>query len=95
VKIVDERILERFRLKWKCEWCGKRGPVDPHHLFGKNMGGGTRLDVPINLISLCRTCHQDFHDGRIMRCDLLAVIAARERTLQHVIERVIYTMRRL
>ena len=80
MRIVDDALLQEFRAAWKCEWCNKPTPsgCDPHHLFARGMGGGGRLDVRINLISLCRECHTDLHDGKIGRDQLAVVIVERE-----------------
>jgi hypothetical protein len=42
------------------------------------MSGGSRLDVPWNLIALCFICHGKVHNGKIKRCDLLEIIGERE-----------------
>ena len=80
--IIDPVLLLAFRLKGRCEWCGKYGAVDPHHLWCRGMGGGSRLDVSENLIALCRECHGLVHAGQIVKADLLAVVAAREHCTQ-------------
>ena len=65
------------------------------------MGGGARLDIPINLVSLGSTqqwqcdCHRAIHDGNILRIDLLAVVAVRENVNQDDIRAVINLLRRL
>jgi hypothetical protein len=96
MRIVDEKILDEFRGPGKCEWCGyvTRWKRDPHHLWTRGMGGGGRLDIRINLISLCRLCHDAVGLGHIARCDLLAVVASRESTTQSQIEEEIWRLRR-
>jgi len=95
VKIIDKTLLQEFREKRRCEFCGNPAkPLQPHHLFGKGAGGWRRFDISINLIALCVFCHADFHAGLIMRCDLLAVVAAREKTTQDAIVQTIYNLRR-
>ena len=42
----------------RCERCGLRRPVDPHHRLMRSHGGP---DVPSNLAALCRVCHDDVH----------------------------------
>ena len=42
------------------------------------MGGGSQLDIPENLLSLCYVCHDKAHRGVIPRFPLLCVIANRE-----------------
>lgn len=83
-----------FRLKGRCERCSKRGPVEPHHVFTKGMGGATRLDVKINLLALCRVCHDGFHLGRISRDELLDIIAAREGVTRVDLIEAIWILRR-
>lgn len=93
MKVVNEFLMNAFRAAPNCEWCRRRifhGKADAHHLFGRGFGGGHRLDVALNLLSLCRLCHTEFHDGQIARSDLLAVVAAREKCLQPDLERALY-----
>jgi hypothetical protein len=58
------------------------------------MGGGGRLDIRINLLALCWQCHNEVHAGHIQRCDLLAIVAARENCLQADIVSEIARLRR-
>lgn len=48
----------------KCQHCkGKsKDPVlNVHHIESRKTGG----DSPSNLITLCKTCHKEFHKGNI------------------------------
>jgi hypothetical protein len=92
--ILDPQLLFEFRLKGRCEWCSKARPVNAHHIFCRGLGGGSRLDVAINLIALCPFCHSDFHNGHIARYDLLAIVAKREGKLQDEIVTEIYRLLR-
>ena len=59
---VREYIL--FRDDHKCQCCkGKsKDPVlNVHHIESRKTGG----NAPNNLITLCETCHNDYHDGKI------------------------------
>ncbi len=77
------KILAFFRGLHFCEWCGKQAQCQACHVFTCGHGGGTRLDVPLNLLSMCMTCHMSQHDGdRPILCDRLAKVAAREGMLQ-------------
>lgn len=97
MKILDPDLLAEFRNAVRCEWCRRPNGdgLDPHHLYGRGMGGGNRLDIRLNLLSLCRVCHQEFHDGQIPRFSLLAIVAFRENMLQDRIEEIIHRIRRL
>ena len=97
MRVVDKALLAVFRSAQRCEWCGKATPegCHPHHLWGRGLGGGSRLDIRLNLAALCARCHRLHHDGhRPLKCDLLAIVAAREHTTQDRIERVVYKIRR-
>jgi hypothetical protein len=71
---------------------GPAGPVDAHHILSKGAG---RVDIPVNLLPLCRGCHGLTHTGEIARFDLLAVSAARHGVMQDAIEQEVYRVRRL
>ena len=47
-----------------CEICGSNRGLDRHHVVPKRMGGSKDPDVQsdANLMTLCRTCHQNIHD---------------------------------
>jgi type II secretory ATPase GspE/PulE/Tfp pilus assembly ATPase PilB-like protein len=93
--IINEAALDRFRAGRSCEWCRKPAPTDPHHLSAKGMASSKRLDIAINLCSLCRRCHSDLHAGAIGPYDLLAIVAQRENTRQDYITEAIYVLNRL
>jgi phage terminase large subunit GpA-like protein len=47
---------------WKCRRCGYRQTLQVHHIiFRSEMGE----DVTWNLITLCSTCHEDIHKGKL------------------------------
>lgn len=95
--VKDEKVLTRFRQAPRCEWCGRPTPhgCDPHHVFAKGLGGGSRLDIAINLASLCRSCHQSHHSGHLpLREDLQAIVAQREGRFQVDIMADIYRLLR-
>ena len=92
MRIEDESVLDQFRGRM-CEWCGKeRG--HPHHIWAKGMGGGGTLDVRINLMTLCISHHDDVHNGKIRRWELLELVAKRERTTPEAIVDEINRLRR-
>ena len=95
MKIIDESCLQSFRDKLFCELCEKVRKVEPHHVFGRGFGGGNRLDIPINIVALCRKCHQAFHTGHICRSTILRLVAKREGMTVDEIETEIYRLRRI
>ncbi len=61
-----ERVLERANAR--CERCGSRRAVDPHHVVKRSQGGA---DDPDAVVALCRwVCHRlcdvSFRDGRLI-----------------------------
>ncbi len=84
MRVVSEETLEWFRKGGPCQWCHRGAPRrHPHHLISRGMGGGTRLDLTINLVALCPVCHGLTHQGQEpCREDLLAVVATRYSLLQ-------------
>lgn len=69
--IRDEKLLAIVRQETCC-WCGSLPPNDPHHIYAKGMGGGSRLDTTENVVPLCRDCHQKHHNGNEpTRADLI------------------------
>lgn len=94
--VKDEVLLASFRRKRRCEFCGAdlRHKAEPHHYHAKGMGGGSRLDIPENLIALggaldCN-CHGKAHDCKIDRADILAKIAARLGKTPEEVQKVIW-----
>mgnify|MGYP001240423235 CR=1 FL=1 len=82
MRIVDEKMLAEFRTDC-CRHCGRRRSTDPHHLFGRGLAGGNRLDVRFNLVSLCRECHTERHLGNEPTHEtLLLYVAHRHNCLQ-------------
>jgi len=78
--IIDENLLQYFRRKDRCELCGMPNQlgVDPHHIKPRGMGGGSRLDVVLNLIALCRACHIRAEAGTPTQLALWHLVADRE-----------------
>jgi hypothetical protein len=96
---IDAKLLNVFRDKRHCEYCKcfawKR--LEPHHLQRRKMNGWARLDIPINLISLCSGvygCHAKVTAGEIDDSEILALVATREGVLQSDIEQTIASILR-
>ena len=92
--LIDENLLDIFRHKTTCEYCGKkvRTGLDPAHVFSRGAG---RVDHAWNLVALDRTCHTNHHFGMSpTRAELLEIIARREGVLAESIAAEIYRIRR-
>lgn len=53
-----------FRDGHRCQYCkgkSKDNRLNVHHIESRKTGG----DSPSNLITLCETCHNDYHQGKI------------------------------
>ena len=75
MRIEDDKLLQRFRDAPRCELCGKVRKCDPHHAVYTR--GHCRLDIAMNLVSLCRECH-GIIDTRVGHGTCIVIIAARE-----------------
>lgn len=97
--IVENKKLRRlFAEKGRCESCRRTVPTDPHHLQRRGHGGGRLIDVSINLMALCRRCHDAEHAGLLTLDDesvLLRDVARRERTTPEAILAVMALLNRL
>jgi 5-methylcytosine-specific restriction endonuclease McrA len=89
MRIEDEKLLARMKQPGLCEYCGRPcvDGRDPHHLHTKASG---RLDIKENLASLCRECHNGFHNsGKPSFAELLSIVAEREgMTPEEIVEKV-------
>lgn len=59
---VREYVL--FRDEHRCQYCkgkSKDNRLNVHHIESRRTGGNS----PNNLITLCETCHNDYHQGKI------------------------------
>ncbi len=65
MKVINDYLLAYFRNR-PCDFCGEPAPSDCHHVKPRGHGGGSRLDVALNLVSLCRSCHDgvDCREGQ-------------------------------
>ena len=93
---IEEAILTLFRNEGLCDWCMLPCKQrDPHHtVIRRGTGGGSRIDLAINLTALCHGCHLEHHAGHApLKCDLMAVIAAREKIDQQTIKDVLRAIR--
>lgn len=96
MKIIDEPLLDLFRAPGPCERCLRPQPRrEPHHVRAKGMGGGSRLDVRINLVALCTACHRFIQGNRQREAGILAIIAEREGTTPEAIHEEIDRLLRL
>ena len=54
------KVLERDG--WRCQLCGGMKGLQVHHLQLRSHAGD---DDERNLITLCYTCHHDFHNSKL------------------------------
>lgn len=79
MRVDSHETLAIFRGR-PCEWNPSHGPGEPAHIYARGLGDGNRLDLPENLVTLCRTCHTRSHAGQEpTREQLLALAAQREK----------------
>lgn len=96
--IIENRNLRRkFSASGCCEHCHVWQSIRHcAHLFHSGIGGGSRLDVRINMLSLCWLCHGKHHNGHEPSFKtLIGLIAKREGTTPDAIRDEIFRLRRL
>lgn len=94
MKIIDDAVLAEFRAG-PCERCRRPGPCDPHHCFiTRGVGGGTRLDMRQNLLSLCFQCHHYCHNVPGVNAECRRIIAKREGSTVEAIENYLWLVLR-
>ena len=67
------------RDRWQCRCCGRRVPLQAHHLVERS---DVRLDTLENLIALCTVCHEAVTRNRLVVLDLDANQLVRFRTAE-------------
>ena len=97
--IPDEKLLTYFRGKRQCELCKRRlapgEPGIPHHVNPRGHGGGSRLDVALNILTSCWQCHGDkAHDGNRAKQEGMEIIAYREGLLPEQVQEAIWRLLR-
>lgn len=100
--ICDDARLKRGRESGLCEICLRPCRVrEFHHWKPKGMGGGSRLDVAINLIDVGSTrnfechCHTQCESGLITQGHVLGLIAKRHRVKPISIQHAIWVLLRM
>jgi hypothetical protein len=59
-KVLCRWVLDRDH--WKCRRCAYRQALHTHHIIYRSAMGE---DVSWNLITLCSTCHDAVHSGKL------------------------------
>ena len=92
MKVIHRALLDKFRLMTVCAFCGRRViECDPSHIYSRGAG---RVDIPENIVNLCRVCHNDSHAGyEPTRAQLLAIAAKREGTTPEEITAKVHRIR--
>ncbi len=77
--VRSEKTLDRFREAGCCELCRRHCERrHPHHVTTRGHAGGSRLDLPANLVGLCPPCHSLYGDDPDYKDVFLALVADRE-----------------
>lgn len=94
MKLPNKNLMEELRRSSNCEACFYPTPfgADPHHVECRGFGGGSRMDVRINLIALCRFCHDEAPKKKAL---MLKLIAQREGLSVEDIQAVVALLKRL
>lgn len=58
LRVLRPLLAERSGGRCEVPWCGKRRPLDPHHLEKRWRGAET--DALQKLLHVCRACHDAF-----------------------------------
>jgi len=76
VRVIDKTALQKARDAGRCDICGQqRAALDAHHILCRGAGGGSRLDIPQNLLALCHEpCHRFCQERLPRRVQLQIVI---------------------
>jgi len=88
----EKRIRNRALLKAMreeipyCERCGAPGHGGLHHIKYRSQGGD---DIKENLIRLCKKCHNDIHNAKHDKAELVVIVAKREGKTPQEIARII------
>lgn len=93
--IEDEEVLDRFRRHPVCESCGRKTPkgTDSAHILTRGAG---RVDIPGNVVALCRNCHMHQgtkHGPSVER--LKEIASARELVIWEDIEYAVNILRKM
>jgi 5-methylcytosine-specific restriction endonuclease McrA len=60
-EFYQNKLAQRNQGGGRCEWCGKQGPTESHHLFQRRPDH-EYLQVDWNIAQLCNECHaQESH----------------------------------
>ena len=73
-RIRDPAAIAEARKPW-CEYCGRWGLMEIHHVKSRGSGGH---DVAENLVNLCVGCHKRVHNGQIPRRNIECIVRRRE-----------------
>lgn len=92
-KKCDTDLLRDFAGRL-CELCMSSTQTCAHHILARGMGSGGRLDVAMNLVSVCDPCHRLIHLGHIKRALLFKLVGWREGMDPEAVETELYRLRR-
>ena len=96
MKIPNPDLLAEIRATQRCEWCGRRGPVDVEHTYARGLGDARRIDSRLVCMALCREHHSiaGSGHGEPSKAQLKALIAKREGVSEEAIREWVQTVNR-
>lgn len=100
MNVIAPDLLKSFHTPGVCELCGRVCRArEPHHVLGRGMGRGRRIDHPWNLLCVgtvweC-SCHSRAQGYKISQSAQWAIIDKREGLMPGTAEREIRRIRAL
>ena len=58
--VVQSFKVSREREEFKCQMCGSQIDITSHHVYAGSNYPSLRAD-PLNLVTLCDSCHCNYH----------------------------------
>lgn len=92
MRVPDEDLLDAFRAARRCDLCGL--PIydraEPHHVYPKGAGSGSRVDIRENIMAVHRNCHASIEAGNVHREVCWLIVALREGKTPEEVKTLVY-----
>lgn len=98
MRIENKDLCSSFAVPGSCEYCLRVCRMcHGHHIYPTGAGGGSRLDIRLNLVRLgdpfCCGCHRGFHDRNDpSKEDFLGIVRRREHCQDADVEAVLNSL---